>query len=96
MFEDSIEELGLSSFLKFDPLKSTTLVCEKPLQASYARRVVKMTARTLASKPSAYSGEIKDSFKLSFELSKQRFIPLSFDHRDDKISPKNHQVISMK
>lgn len=55
-----------------------------------------MTAKTLASKPPAYSGEIKDSFKLSFELIKQRFRPLSFDNRDDKNNPKNHQVISMK
>lgn len=55
-----------------------------------------MTAKTLASKPPAYSAEIKDSFKLSFKLSKQRFKPLSFDNRDDKNSPKNHQVISMK
>lgn len=96
MFEGSIEEFGLSYFLKFDPLKSTALVCEEPVQASDVRRVVKMTAKTLVSKPSAYSGEIKDNFKLSFELSKQIFRPLSFDNRDDKNSPKNHQVISMK
>lgn len=55
-----------------------------------------MTAKTQASKPPVYSGKIKDSFKLHFELSKQRFRPLSFDNRDDKNSPKNHQVISMK
>jgi len=58
-----------------------------------------MTAKILASEPSAHSSEIKDSFALRFELSKQRIRDcdsLNFDNRDDKNSSKNHQVISMK
>lgn len=43
--------------------------------APVIRRVVKMTAKILASKLSACSSEIKDSFALSFELSKQRIRP---------------------
>lgn len=43
--------------------------------ASDIRGVVKMTAKILASKPSACSSEIKGSFALSFELSKQRIRP---------------------
>lgn len=38
MFEDSIEEFRLLSFLEFDPLKSTAFVCDKPLQCFWRQK----------------------------------------------------------